>query len=110
MKEVPIFESQMYRANHVAIWRANGSSFNVFGCDPDLFVGILAINECPILAARDPAKDHLPIWQGDVIFLVFAFLARKSATTRSLGGLVFGFGINNISAVFPELVIFHLPD
>jgi hypothetical protein len=29
---------------------------------------------------------------------------------RSLGGLVFGFGINNIGAVFPELVIFHLPD
>ncbi|KAJ7315491.1 hypothetical protein DFH08DRAFT_1086816 [Mycena albidolilacea] len=47
---------------------------------------------------------------GDVIFLVFAFLARKSATMRSLGGLGFGVGISNIGAVFPELVIFHLPD
>jgi hypothetical protein len=70
MKEVPIFESQMYRANHIATWRTNGSSFNVFRYDPDLFVSIQAINECPILAARDPAKDPLPIWQGDVIFLV----------------------------------------
>jgi hypothetical protein len=59
---------------------------------------------------RETGQGSPPHLAGRRHFLSIAFLARKSATTRSLGGLVFGFGINNIGAVFPELVIFHLPD
>ncbi|KAG6864021.1 hypothetical protein C0991_001042 [Blastosporella zonata] len=69
----------------------------MIACPRLLYFALAALRSIPSMSGN-----------GELIFFVLAFLARRSATTRNLGGLP-GLGIHIIGAVLLPEAIFHLP-